>query len=219
MVRILTIAAAVGVLAVLAPACGTDQGDAPTETVAPSTLVGGAIRLSTTPVANWGEPATCPIPPGTDTDGTTAPEGVTGVQAYPAASRDHTEGCLTFSMYPPVGGAHNGNWATCGFYSSPVPAVYAVHSMEHGAVWIAFSPDITASEVTAIKVATDRSTFVLASPYPALGSPIVLSAWTRQLRITSTSDPRFAEFINTYVQGPQTPELGAPCTNGVGKPG
>lgn len=214
----LSVAILAPMLALVPLACGTDSA-APTPTITPSTDVGGNIRLSTTPTAQWGDTASCAIPPGTATMGTSAGEGIAGVQAYPAASRDHTAGCLDYPMYPPVGGAHNGKWATCGFYSSPVPVVHAVHSMEHGAVWITFSPDLPAAQVKAIKAATDRSTFVLANPYPALGSPIVLSAWTRQLRVDSTSDPRFEAFISTYVQGPQTPELGASCASAAGRPG
>ena len=64
-----------------------------------------------------------------------------------------------------------------------------------------------------------KSPFILASPYPGLGSTIVLSAWTRQLTLSSVTDPRFAKFISTYLQGPQTPELGAPCEGGMGTPG
>jgi hypothetical protein len=47
----------------------------------------------------------------------------------------------------------------------------------------------------------------------------MLSAWGHQLSVDSAADPRVEEFITAYVQGPQTPEPGAPCTGGLTAPG
>jgi hypothetical protein len=47
---------------------------------------------------------------------------------------------VDYPQSPPVGGPHNPIWQNCGFYSKPVRDEYAVHSMEHGAVWITYSP-------------------------------------------------------------------------------
>jgi hypothetical protein len=35
---------------------------------------------------------------------------------------------------------------------------------------------------------------------------------------THANDPRIAQFIQKYAQGPQTPEPGAPCSGGTGTP-
>ncbi|MBB5796324.1 hypothetical protein HDA41_004288 [Streptomyces caelestis] len=35
----------------------------------------------------------------------------------------------------------------------------------------------------------------------------------------AASDPRVEQFTTAYVQGPQTPEPGAPCTGGLTAPG
>jgi hypothetical protein len=48
--------------------------------------------------------------------------------------------------------------------------------------------------------------------------PVVASAWGVQLKVQSASDPRLAQFLQKYEQGPQTPEPGAACTGGVGTP-
>jgi hypothetical protein len=32
------------------------------------------------------------------------------------------------------------------------------------------------------------------------------------------TDPRFQKFLDLYGQGAQTPELGAPCSGGMGTP-
>jgi predicted small secreted protein len=143
------------------------------------------------------------------------PAGV--VKSYSNLSRNHTKEPVDYPQSPPVGGPHNPIWQNCGFYSKPVSNEYAVHSMEHGAVWITHSPDLPKDQVEKIKSLTQKS-YVLASPYPGLPAPVVASAWGKQLRLNSTSDPRLEQFVSTYSQGPQNPEPGAPCTGGVGSP-
>lgn len=145
-----------------------------------------------------------------------APEGIVGVVAWSGLSRDHSSANLVYPMSPPVGGDHAPIWQTCGFYDQPIASANAVHSLEHGAVWIAYRPDLSAEEIASIRSAT--TSFVLASPYTGLQPKVVVSAWERQLVLDSVTDPRLAQFISTYVQGPQTPELGATCSDGKGTP-
>jgi hypothetical protein len=182
------------------------------------------LTLSTTPKASmWNDgTANCPVTgkPAAQVSGTTpAPEGIAGVLAFPAQSRTHVDGCVAYPVSPPIGGDHNPVWSTCGFYTSAVPNEHAVHDLEHGAVWIAFGVKVGAPALNTIRAEVAKSPFILASPYPGLGSTVVLTAWTRQLTLTSVTDPRFDKFITTYLQGPQTPELGAPCEGGMGTPG
>ena len=143
------------------------------------------------------------------------PAGV--VKSYSNLSRNHTKEPVDYPQTPPVGGPHNPIWQNCGFYSKPVRNEHAVHSMEHGAVWITYSPDLPKDQVAKIKSLTQKS-YVLASPYPGLPAPVVASAWGKQLRLKSTNGPRLEQFVIDYSQGPQTPEPGAPCTGGVGSP-
>jgi predicted small secreted protein len=140
-----------------------------------------------------------------------------GVKSYSNLSRDHTKEPVDYPQSPPVGGPHNPIWQNCGFYSKPVRDENAVHSMEHGAVWITYAPDLPKDQVEKIKSLTQKS-YVLASPYPGLPAPLVASAWGKQLRLNSTNDPRLEQFVRAYRQGPQTPEPGAPCRGGVGSP-
>lgn len=53
------------------------------------------------------------------------------------------------------------------------------------------------------------------SPDKEQAGTIVLSAWGKQLTVDKADDPRVAQFFTKYVQGPQTPEPGAACTNGL----
>ena len=58
------------------------------------------------------------------------------------------------------------------------------------------------------------SDYVVVSPYEGLPAPVIASAWGHQLELDGVADPRLAEFIREYRQGPQTPEPGAACTGG-----
>jgi hypothetical protein len=132
----------------------------------------------------------------------------------------HIEGELHYAQSPPVGGKHNPVWQNCGFYAEPIREENAVHSLEHGAVWITYSPDILPKEeVELLRELAQSQTYLLVSPYhPGLDSPVVASAWGKQLPLQSAKDPDLERFIRAYVQGPRAPEPGAPCTGGVGQP-
>jgi len=143
-----------------------------------------------------------------------APEGT---QSFDVEDRTHFEGALEYEQDPPVGGNHNPVWQNCGFYNDPVASENAVHSLEHGAVWITFAPDVAADEMEALRELA-QTPLVLVSPYPGLDSNVVASAWGVQLRLDSAFDPRLAEFVDWFAGGPQSPEPGAACSGGTGDP-
>jgi hypothetical protein len=145
-------------------------------------------------------------------------KNVAGVVSYSGLSRNHVTGTVKYSVTPPVGGDHNAAWLNCGIYTSPVANENAVHSMEHGAVWITYQPTLPAAQVTQLQNDVRGKTYVILSPYTGLRAPVVASAWGKQLTLTSAAEGRIATFITTYAQGPQTPEPGSPCTGGTGTP-
>jgi hypothetical protein len=99
--------------------------------------------------------------------GSTAQNGVT---TFKNLSRAHTEEPVNYAQTPPVGGEHNPVPQNCGFYSKPVRNENAVHSMEHGAVWITYRPDLPKDQVEKIQSLAQKG-YVLASPYPGLPAP------------------------------------------------
>jgi hypothetical protein len=146
-----------------------------------------------------------------------APEGIDGVEAIRApGDRQHLDGDLDYPTTPPIGGDHNEVWANCGFYDSAVPDENVVHTLEHGAVWVAYGSDAPSAELDGLRQRVDAESFLIATAYDGLSSPYVLTAWERRLELDSISDPRFDEFLTTYIEGPTTPEPGAPCTGAAG---
>ena len=135
-----------------------------------------------------------------------------GVQSYENLSRPHTYDPVTYEQSPPVGGDHNPVWQNAGFYEEPVPNEKAVHTMEHGAVWITYAPDLPQDQKDKLRQLVESQDCLLASPYPGLLTPLVASAWGKQLQLGSVDDPGLQEFIRAYRKGPQTPEPGASCT-------
>jgi hypothetical protein len=149
--------------------------------------------------------------------GRTPPDGV---RSFPAESlgRDHTKEPVSYAQTPPVGGDHAPIWQNCGFYVAPVRDENAVHSMEHGAVWITYRLGLSEEEVGPIRSLAQNRNHVLASPHLDLPTPVVASAWGKQLRLGSSEDPRLAQFVRAFSLGPETPEPGAPCSGGIGVP-
>lgn len=142
---------------------------------------------------------------------------IEGVMVIPVLSADHVEYDVQYSASPPAGGPHFGIWQNCGFYTAELMDELAVHSMEHGAVWITYRSDIPADELGNLERLAGRNNYLLVSPYQQQPTPIVLTAWGRQLRLESIDDPRFVEFLETYVRtGPTTPEPGSVCFGGIG---
>ena len=146
---------------------------------------------------------------------------IQGVAQYPRPTRGHDNTVsYPYEEYtlPPPGGIHFDIWQNCGVYDEPVATGNAVHAMEHGAVWIAYAPDLPADEVALLEDRVVDETFLLLAPYPTLQSSVVLSAWGVQLEVDDADDGRIDKFINKYRLGSQTPEPGATCVSGIGDP-
>ena len=147
--------------------------------------------------------------------------GIEGVQTYPDKSEYHNhviEVQVPEGDIPPAFGAHLNAWQNCGIYDQPVGLGNALHSMEHGAVWLTYAPDLSASQVAELQDLARGHGFVLMSPYPPQTTPVVLTAWGVQLVIETLPDDRVAKFIAYYENGPQNPEPGAPCSGAIGEP-
>jgi hypothetical protein len=147
-----------------------------------------------------------------------ADTGIQGVESAEITDRNHTTDDVDYPENPPVGGPHDQVWQNCGFYSEPVQDENAVHSLEHGAVWITYSPDLPDDQVEILRGLATPCEYVVVTPRDDLPSDVVASAWGFQLQLDSADDPRLQQFLDQYVQGQQTLEPGAACTGGIGDP-
>ena len=69
-------------------------------------------------------------------------------------------------------------------------------------------------QVQALRDLAADNSYLLVSPMEGLPSPVVASAWGLQLQLDSADDERLPVFLVKYLQGEQTPELGASCSGG-----
>jgi hypothetical protein len=130
----------------------------------------------------------------------------------------HTETRITYTETPGAGGPHHPVWQNCGVYSEELYDEHVVHSLEHGAVSIAYDPaTVAASDVEALTRRWQGHRYVILAPRSDLASPIVLTAWNRQLALSEQNDPRVGIFVARYAEGPQAPESGAPCRGGTSR--
>ncbi|MFA1544065.1 DUF3105 domain-containing protein [Actinomadura monticuli] len=138
---------------------------------------------------------------------------VAGLVTKDDLGREHVSGTVAYDTSPPMGGDHNPVWQNCDgrVYDAPLQNENAVHSLEHGAVWITYRPGLAAAQLDALTNKVTGIDYTMLSPYPAQDAPIKLTAWGHQLSLDDASDPRVDEFLRGFVKGPQTPEPGAAC--------
>lgn len=139
-----------------------------------------------------------------------------GVKEFTGLSKNHVETPVSYPQTPPVGGDHSGVWTNCGAYASARSNEQTVHSLEHGAVWIAYKPSLATNQVDTLTKLAEANSYVVLSPIEGLSEPVMASAWGKQLAVEKASDPRLAVFVQKYQLSPGAPEPGAPCTGGAG---
>jgi hypothetical protein len=135
-----------------------------------------------------------------------------------ASNRNHTYDKVNYPVSPPAYGNHNYDWQRClgDVYDAQIANENAVHSLEHGAVWITYDP----TKLSAAQVQTLASTYVtghdftLMSPYPNMPTAISLQAWGFQLRLNSPTDPRINQFIQDLRVNASL-EPGVACSSGT----
>ncbi|MFF5517634.1 DUF3105 domain-containing protein [Streptomyces coeruleorubidus] len=144
--------------------------------------------------------------------------GKDGVKTWEGElARNHVNKAVKYASVPPVGGDHNLAWMNCNgdVYTKKINNTNAVHSLEHGAVWVTYNADAKKADIDALAAKVKKTPYTLMSPLDEQKDPIMLSAWGHQRTVTGASDPDVDKFFEKFVQGKQTPEPGAACTNGL----
>ncbi|WP_354639428.1 DUF3105 domain-containing protein [Kitasatospora camelliae] len=139
---------------------------------------------------------------------------IEGVQTFENLGRNHVQTPVAYPQTPPVGGDHNPLWLNCmgNVYDQPVKNENAVHSLEHGAVWVTYNAQASADDIQKLSARVKATPYSFMSPYPEEKGAITLTAWGTQLTIEKADDPRVEQFFTKHVQGPQTQEPGASCS-------
>jgi hypothetical protein len=139
------------------------------------------------------------------------------VKTFDYVGAQHTTDPVDYTETPPAGGPHDPVWEDCGVYTQQIRNENAVHSLEHGTVWITYQPGLPSSDVSTLESALQsvKSKKTILSPYPGLPSPVVVTVWNAQLDLPNASDPRLQDFIDFYGDGHTAPEAAmASCAGG-----
>ena len=140
-----------------------------------------------------------------------------GIEVYPATTNRSIEGPIHYDRQPPTNGDHAPIWLNCGFYERPVQNRFAVHSLDHGVVWITYRPDLPPEQVDRLRPYSQEN-YVIVSPYPGQDAPVIATSWRVQLELDGAEDPRLKKFVDEFRISELSPLSGNRCVGGVGEP-
>jgi hypothetical protein len=140
-----------------------------------------------------------------------------GIEVYPATTNRTVKGPIEYDRMPPTNGDHDPLWQNCGFYEEPIKDRHAVHSMDHGVVWITYRPDLPKRQIESLRT-YGRERYVIVSPYPGQDAPVIVTSWRIQLELNGADDPRLRRFVDGFRISEIAPLSGNRCTLGVGDP-
>ena len=146
----------------------------------------------------------------------TSADEIDGLQTFEyGKGQGHVTTEVAYAESPPVGGQHDGVWADCtgSVYQINIRNENAVHSLEHGGLWITYDPAIVSEEdIATLSDLVEGTSGRMLSPRPGLGTAVSLQSWDNQLKVDSATDPRVKQFADFFTFNPDsTPELGATC--------
>ncbi|CAN5858201.1 hypothetical protein BH23ACT4_BH23ACT4_15220 [soil metagenome] len=142
-----------------------------------------------------------------------SPQELSGVESFPQMGRNHLaegEAPPDYNSSPATSGDHSPTSAECGIYVSEIPDEVQVHNLEHGVVAIQYRPDLDQSQVGALEdYARTKSSHILVAPRADLGDPVVVTSWTRMLRLPTADIDTIEVYYDQFAFS--APEVGVPC--------
>jgi hypothetical protein len=109
----------------------------------------------------------------------------------------------------PTSGRHSLTWAPPGFHRQAQPPTLLVHALEHGNIVIYYDqpgPAVIDTLEDWAGLYGGQWDGLVAVPKPGLGERVVLTAWTRELRLARFDPALAAAFIDKYRgRGPENP--------------
>ncbi len=109
-----------------------------------------------------------------------------------------------YNSNPPTSGWHYPQPANWGVYSKPIADELAVHNLEHGGIWISYK-DVDEETKEKLKlIAKANGSSVILSPRDANDAKIILTSWTRLLKLDSYDEAQILDFIlRNKSRGPE----------------
>lgn len=132
-----------------------------------------------------------------------------------AGENDHAaEGeTVTYAESPPVSGRHAPGPIPCGTYGEAVSNEGLVHSLEHGAVYLLYSPDLPPDQIKQLEeIASGYDENVLSAPYEGeMETPIAVGSWGERMDLEEVDEAAITTYIDTFAgEGPES-DTGQTC--------
>ena len=141
------------------------------------------------------------------------PPELANMETFPDMGRAHLEpgeAPPEYNSDPPTSGPHAPQAAPCGIHVSEVPDPLQVHNLEHGTVVVQYQPDLEGADLEALQdYARSKQSHILLAPRPGLSHPVVLTSWTRMLRLDTVDLDTIEVFFQRFSG--VGPEAGVPC--------
>jgi Protein of unknown function (DUF3105). len=133
------------------------------------------------------------------------------VEIFPEEGRVHLAPGerAAYRTDPPTSGPHSPESVPPGFYTTEQPPERLVHSLEHGLVVIYYDdpgPEALQTLRAWARMFNGPWDGIVVVPRPGLGRAVILTAWTRMLRLESWDPEAAAAFVDAFRgRGPERP--------------
>lgn len=128
------------------------------------------------------------------------------VEEFPIEGRDHVQAGtdVDYQTNPPTSGAHLAQAKEWGTFDQEIDDKAAVHSMEHGGIWISYK-EVSGEEKTILEeIGKQNSQSTLVSPRSGNESKIVVTSWGKMMKLEIADKALIQKYIDTYKnQGPE----------------
>lgn len=128
------------------------------------------------------------------------------VEEFSIEGRDHVPAgtSVDYQTNPPTSGSHLAQAKEWGIFTKEIDDMAAVHSMEHGGIWISYK-DISKEEIAVLEdIGKQNLQSTLVSPRSGNDNKVVISSWGKMMRLESADKALIQKYIHTYKN--QSPE-------------
>lgn len=128
------------------------------------------------------------------------------VEEFEIEGRDHiSPGTkVNYKTNPPTSGGHLATTKKWGVYNKKIEDKMALHSLEHGGIWISYKNMDDESIKILEEIGKSNSQSVIVSPRENNDNNLVVASWGKMMRLETVDKTLIQKYINTYKN--QSPE-------------